>query len=54
MSLGRGVTCYFLCRLRNISGSKFNEELNDLLARGVNGKCTEKVRPHPSPPPPPP
>ena len=30
-------------RLRDLSGSKFSEELKGLLGRGVKGECSEKV-----------
>lgn len=30
-------------RLRDLSGSKFSEELKALLGKGVKGECSEKV-----------
>ena len=35
---------YLFFRLHNLSGSKFTEELEGLLAKGVNGGCSEKVQ----------
>lgn len=31
------------CRLRDLSGSKFSTELNQLMSQCVKGECSDKV-----------